>query len=174
VAWPIGPVGATGTAGPSRWRRRRRRTFRWATGERAVTPRRGSRPAIEGSLHLFDRVPGRGLRRRAVQRGLDLVDGVGPSRRPVVDDRRQDRRLPIVRRNPATGPAVGAVRRTAGIVRTIRLGFLAHALSRGPARVIGRLIVAPFVIQWPCGRRCVPSADRGSPWAGVPRRAHTT
>ena len=103
--------------------------------------------------------------------------------RTRVDDRGQDRRLPVIGADltAVTGPGTGlrtrAVVRTVNIVRAVGRCLLAHALSLGPALVIGRLAVAPFVIQWPCGPRCAQSAWRGFPWEEVRcvrHRAHTT
>jgi hypothetical protein len=71
----------------------------------------------------------------AVQRGLDFLDGVGPPRQPVIDDGREDRGQPVVRRSltAVTKPrtrarAVGV--RTVRIVRAVITHMLAHALRR--------------------------------------------
>jgi hypothetical protein len=151
----IRPDRTTRPAGPGRWRWRARR--RPLSGQGPLTPRSG-------------------CRRGAVQRGLDLFDRVAPPGRPVVDDGREDRGMPVVGRKRTAGAGLRtcAAVRTVIVVRTVGTCMLAHTLSRWPARLAGRLVVAPFVIQWPCGRRLAPSGCRASPLAGVPRRAHTT
>ena len=144
-----------GPARPARWR--------WRTGRRPLS---GQWPLT----------PRSGCRRGAVQRGLDLFERVAPPGCPVVSDGREDRGQPVVggKRTAGAGLRTRAIVRTVMVVWAVGTCMLAHTLSRWPVRLAGRLVVAPFVIQWPCGRRCAQSGCRACPSAGVPRRAHTT
>jgi hypothetical protein len=169
------PDRITRPARPARWRWRTRR--RQLPRHRPLTPRRGRRrPVVECGLDLVDRISLHGFRRGAFQRGLDLVERVAPPGCPVVNDGREDRGQPVVgrKRTAGAGLRTRATVRTVTVVRAIGTCMLAYTLSLWPARLTGRLVVAPFVIQWPCGRRLAPSGCRASPLAGVPRRAHTT
>ena len=171
VAWPDWIIGP---ARPARWRWRTGR--RPLSGHRPLTPRRGCRAGVECGLDLVDRITRRRRRRRAVQRGLDLFERVAPPGCPVVSDGREDRGQPVVggKRTAGAGLRTRAIVRTVMVVWAVGTCMLAHTLSRWPVRLAGRLVVAPFVIQWPCGRRCAQSGCRACPLAGVPRRAHTT
>ena len=171
MAWPDRIIGA---ARPAWWRRGS--GWRPLSGHRPRTPRRGCRAGVECGLDLGDRITRRGCRRRAVQRGLDLVERVAPPGCPVVGDGREDRGQPVIggKRTAGAGLRTGAIVPTVVVVRAVGACMIAHMPSRWPARLAGRLVVAPFVIQWPCGRRCAQSGCRACPLAGVPRRAHTT
>ena len=168
------PDRTTRPAGSGRWRWRAPR--RALSGHWPPTPRSGCRPVAERGLDLVDRISRPGCRHRTVQRGLDLFERVAPPGAPVVNDGREDRGMPVVGRKRTAGAGLRtcATIRTVMVFRAVGTCMLAHTLSRWPARLAGRLVVAPFVIQWPCGRRPAPSGCRASPLAGVPRRAHTT
>ena len=171
LAWPDR---ITRPAGPTRGRRRSGR--RPLSGHRPVASRRGCRAVVECGLDLVDRISRRGCRCRTVQRGLDLFERVAPPGCPVVNDGREDRGQPVVggKRTAGAGLWTRGFARTVLVVRAVGACMLAHTLSRWPARLTGRLVVAPFVIQWPCGRRRARSGCRACPLAGVPRQAHTT